>query len=102
MRGAPETSFEEVRIGVVDGRGKSSEMWGGETTQWTGEPNGPVGEVGLNELGPTNVEDMKHNENDITKQIEIAKNGDKKHAIGEVDNTWSVANGWLFINLAPK
>jgi len=49
--------------------------------------------VGLNELGPTNVEDMKHNENDITKQIEIAKNGDKKHAIGEVDNTWSVANG---------
>jgi len=78
MRGAPETSFEEVRIGAVDGRGKSSEMWGGETTQWTGEPNGPVGEVGLNELGPTNVEDMKHNENDITKQIEIAKNGDKK------------------------
>jgi len=34
--------------------------------------------VGLNELAPTNVEDMKHNENDITKQIEIAKNGDKK------------------------
>ena len=26
MRGAPETSFEEVRIGAVDGRGKSSEM----------------------------------------------------------------------------
>jgi len=25
---------------------------------------------------------MKHNENDITKQIEIAQNGDKKHAIG--------------------
>ena len=26
MRGAPETSSEEVRIGAVDGRGKSSEM----------------------------------------------------------------------------
>jgi len=25
---------------------------------------------------------MKHNENDITKQIEVAQNGDKKHAIG--------------------
>jgi len=34
--------------------------------------------VGLNELGPTNVQVMKHNENDITKQIEVAQNGDKK------------------------
>jgi hypothetical protein len=49
---------------------------GGETTQGTGEPNGPVGDVGLKELGPTNVQDMKHNENDIAKQIEISQNAD--------------------------
>jgi hypothetical protein len=76
MRGAPETCCEEVGIGAVDRPANYAEMWGGETTQWIGEPNGPISDVGLNELGRTNVQVMKHNENDIGKQIEIAQNGD--------------------------
>jgi hypothetical protein len=67
MRGEPETT---------PSTGKCSEMWWDETTPSTGEPNGPVGGVGLSELGPANVHNMKHYENDIAKQIQISQKGD--------------------------